>query len=72
MRAALVKAILARADFLLLDEPTSHLDLESVDVLETLLNGFPGGFVVISHDRTFVEHVADQLLILDSGHLQSV
>ncbi len=72
MRAALVKCILRRAEFLFLDEPTSHLDIESIEVLEQLLDHFPGGYVIISHDRSFVEHVAETLYVLEDGSLKLV
>jgi ATP-binding cassette subfamily F protein 3 len=72
MRAAIVKCILSQAEFLFLDEPTSHLDIESIEVLEQLLTDFPGGFLLISHDRTFVENTADQLYLLEDGHLRLV
>jgi ATP-binding cassette subfamily F protein 3 len=69
MRAAIVKCILMRAEFLFLDEPTSHLDIESIEVLEQLLQNFAGGFLLISHDRTFVGNVAEKLYALDRGRL---
>lgn len=69
-RAALVKAMVARAEFLLFDEPTSHLDIESVEVLEQALRQFPGGYAVISHDRSFVEAVADSLYVIEQGRLR--
>lgn len=69
MRAALVHAILAEVDFLILDEPTSHLDLESVMVLENLLSTFTGGFLLVSHDRAFASNVADSLYYLEHGRL---
>ncbi len=72
MRAAVVKCVLSRAEFLLLDEPTSHLDIESIDVLEQLLNGFKGGYLIISHDRSFVTNVASGLYMLDGGRLRPV
>ena len=72
MRAALVKCLLLRAEFLLLDEPTSHLDIESIEVLEQMLSSFQGGYVVISHDRRFVENVADKLYLLEGGRLHLV
>ncbi|MBU8932955.1 MAG: ATP-binding cassette domain-containing protein [candidate division Zixibacteria bacterium] len=72
VRAAIVKCILQKAEFLLLDEPTSHLDIESIEVLEQLLIDFPGGFVIISHDRSFVENVSDKLYTLDGGRLRLV
>jgi len=71
-RAALVKCMLQGAEFLLFDEPTSHLDIESVEVLERALREFPGGYLVVSHDRAFVERVADQLYVLDEGRLKVV
>ena len=69
MRAAIVKCILMRAEFLFLDEPTSHLDIESIEVLEQLLQNFAGGFLLISHDRSFVGNVAEKLYALDRGRL---
>ncbi len=72
VRAAIVKCVLQKAEFLLLDEPTSHLDIESIEVLEQLLMNFPGGFVIISHDRAFVENVSNKLYALDEGRLRLV
>lgn len=72
MRAAIVRCILEKAEFLLLDEPTSHLDIESIEVLEQLLHDFQGGFLMISHDRAFVANVADKLCLLDGGRLKLV
>ncbi len=71
-RAALVKAMVSRAEFLLFDEPTSHLDVESVEVLEQALSQFPGGYLVVSHDRSFVESVADKLYLIEEGRLKLV
>jgi ATP-binding cassette subfamily F protein 3 len=72
MRAAIVRCILERAEFLLLDEPTSHLDIESIEVLESLLSAFKGGFLMISHDRAFVENVSDRLYLLEGKSLRLV
>ncbi|MFH1893647.1 MAG: ATP-binding cassette domain-containing protein [Candidatus Zixiibacteriota bacterium] len=72
MFAAIVKCILEKAEFLFLDEPTSHLDIESIEVLEQLLQDFGGGFLLISHDRSFVANVADKLYVLDGGRLRQV
>lgn len=69
MRGAIVKMILKRTEFLVLDEPTTHLDIESVEVLEGLLESFPGGFAVVSHDRRLITRVADEVLILEKGRL---
>lgn len=70
MRAAIVKCLLMKAEFLFLDEPTSHLDLESIEILERILQDFTGGYLIISHDRTFVENTADCLYLLDRGRLK--
>ncbi len=72
MRAAIVKAILARAEFLILDEPTSHLDIESIQILEHVLTGYPGGIIFVSHDRRFVENMAEKLYLLEQGRLRLV
>ncbi|MFZ5980208.1 MAG: ATP-binding cassette domain-containing protein [Candidatus Zixiibacteriota bacterium] len=72
MRAGIVKCILQQAEFLVLDEPTSHLDIESVQVLERVLGAFPGGYLIISHDRTFVENVAERLYLLENGRIMMV
>ncbi len=69
MRAAIVKCILMRAEFLFLDEPTSHLDIESIAVLEQMLIGFAGGFLLVSHDRSLVGNVAEKLYTLHDGRL---
>lgn len=72
MRAAIVRCLLSKAEFLFLDEPTSHLDIESIEVLEQLLRQSPGGFLLISHDRAFVENVADVLYLIEDGKLRLV
>ncbi|MBU0982386.1 MAG: ATP-binding cassette domain-containing protein [candidate division Zixibacteria bacterium] len=72
VRAAVVRCILEQADFLILDEPTSHLDIETVEALEGLLESFPGGFLIVSHDREFVENVADRLYFLEDARLRLV
>ncbi|UCG60787.1 MAG: ABC-F family ATP-binding cassette domain-containing protein [Candidatus Zixiibacteriota bacterium] len=72
MRAAVTKCVLLRAEFLLLDEPTSNLDVESIEVLERVLNEFDGGFLVISHDRAFAANVCDRLYVLRGGRLRLV
>jgi ATP-binding cassette subfamily F protein 3 len=72
MRAAIVRCLLSGAEFLFLDEPTSHLDIESIEVLEQMLGDFNGGVLMISHDRTFVENVAERLFVLEGGRLRLV
>lgn len=72
MRGAIVKMILKRKEFLVLDEPTTHLDIESVEVLEGLLETFPGGFLVVSHDRRLIFRVADEVYNLGEGRLEGL
>lgn len=66
-RVALCKLLLSRPDLLLLDEPTNHLDAESVDWLERFLQEYPGTVVAITHDRYFLDNVAQWILELDRG-----
>jgi ATP-binding cassette subfamily F protein uup len=69
-RAAICRALASEPDVLLLDEPTNHLDLAAIDWLESWLARFNGAFVVISHDRTFLERLTKQTLWLDRGNLR--
>ncbi|CAB4586542.1 unannotated protein [freshwater metagenome] len=66
-RVALCKLLLQQPDLLLLDEPTNHLDAESVQWLEQHLSKYPGTVVAITHDRYFLDNVADWILELDRG-----
>ena len=72
MRSAIVKCVLEQAEFLIMDEPTSHLDIESIEVLEKILGDFPGGFLIVSHDRSFVANVSDELYLLEKGRLRII
>jgi len=67
-RVALCELLLAQPDLLLLDEPTNHLDAESVQWLEQHLEKYPGTVVAVTHDRYFLDHVAQWILELDRGH----
>ena len=67
-RVALCKLLLQRPDLLLLDEPTNHLDAESVQWLEQHLSSYPGTVVAVTHDRYFLDNVAQWILELDRGH----
>jgi ATP-binding cassette subfamily F protein uup len=69
-RAALARALAMDPDLLLLDEPTNHLDLAAIDWLESWLQRYYGAFVVISHDRTFLERLTRATLWLDRGSLR--
>ncbi len=66
-RVALCRLLLEQPDMLLLDEPTNHLDAESVGWLEKYLENFPGTVVAITHDRYFLDNVAQWILELDRG-----
>jgi ATP-binding cassette ChvD family protein len=66
-RVALCKLLLQQPDLLLLDEPTNHLDAESVLWLEQHLSKYPGTVVAITHDRYFLDNVAEWILELDRG-----
>ncbi len=67
-RVALCKTLLQQPDLLLLDEPTNHLDAESVDWLERHLKEYKGTVVSVTHDRYFLDNVAQWILELDRGH----
>jgi ATP-binding cassette ChvD family protein len=67
-RVALCQILLRRPDLLLLDEPTNHLDAESVAWLEQHLAQYPGCIVAVTHDRYFLDNVAEWILELDRGH----
>jgi len=69
MRVALAKLLLLEPDVLLLDEPTNHLDLESVTWLEAFLRGYEGAVVLVSHDRSFMDALADRVAELERGRL---
>ena len=66
-RVALCKLLLQQPDLLLLDEPTNHLDAESVQWLEGHLAAYPGAVLAITHDRYFLDNVAEWILELDRG-----
>src|SRR5580698_6902424 len=67
-RVALCRLLLSQPDLLLLDEPTNHLDAESVLWLEQHLEKYPGTVIAVTHDRYFLENVAQWILELDRGH----
>ena len=66
-RVALCKAIIARPDLLLLDEPTNHLDTESIEWIETFLNTWPAACLFITHDRYFLDSIANRIVELAHG-----
>lgn len=68
-RAALVRTLLTPADILILDEPTNHLDNAMAEWLEDYLNRFNGAFVMITHDRYFLDKVTNKIVEIDKGNL---
>jgi ATP-binding cassette, subfamily F, member 3 len=69
MRVALAKVLLENPDIMLLDEPTNYLDLEARDWLEAFLIGYKGGFLVVSHDRSFLDATVNEVYELWNGRL---
>ncbi len=70
-RVALVRTLLTPAEILVLDEPTNHLDNEMAEWLEEYLNKYRGAFIMITHDRYFLDKVTNKIIELDKGNLYS-
>jgi ATPase subunit of ABC transporter with duplicated ATPase domains len=69
MRVALARILLMRPDVMLLDEPSNHLDLESLIWLEQFLKGYEGALLMTSHDREFINRIINKVVEIDSGAL---
>ena len=69
-RVNLGRLLLEKTDILLLDEPTNHLDLRSVEWLENYINAFKGTVLAISHDRYFIDRIADRVIEITDGHAE--
>ena len=69
MRVCLARLIVERPDILMLDEPTNHLDMEAVEWLEGFLSSYGGAVFVITHDRHFIDSVANRVIELDGGRI---
>ncbi len=70
-RVALAQALVQRPDLLLLDEPTNHLDIATIRWLESIISGFAGSVVFITHDRAFLQKLATRIVEIDRGLLTS-
>lgn len=70
-KLGLAKLLLEEPDVLLLDEPTNHLDLQAIEWLESYLQKYKGTVCVISHDRSFLDHVVTDIMDLESGDIHS-
>lgn len=70
MRIALGKALMVNPDILLLDEPTNYLDIEARGWLEKFLDNYKGGFLLVSHDRYFLDHTVNEVYELFNGELK--
>jgi ATP-binding cassette subfamily F protein uup len=70
-RVALARALVSNPELLLLDEPTNHLDISTIEWLENEITHFAGAVLFVTHDRSFVEHVATRIVDIDRGELRS-
>ena len=69
-RVALAKALISKANFLVMDEPTNHLDISSVDILTTALQQYSGSLIMVSHDRQFIEAIANKIWYIENKKLK--
>ncbi len=69
-RVALAKTLMSEANFLLLDEPTNHLDIPSIQILVDALNAYEGTYVIVSHDRYFLQKVANKIWYIEDHQIK--
>jgi len=70
-RVSMLKLIFSEANFIILDEPTNHLDIESIEALEAALEDFKGTILFISHDRYFINKMANRIIEIDNKQLKT-
>jgi ATP-binding cassette subfamily F protein 3 len=70
-RLAFLRLMHDRPNCLLLDEPTNHLDIDSIEVLEAALERFDGTVIAISHDRYFLDRIADRIVVVADGEVRA-
>ena len=69
MRVIIVYTILSKVEFLIMDESTNHLDIESLEIFDKLLEEFPGSMLFVSYDRTFIAKNAERIFRIENGYL---
>ena len=69
MKLSFAMLFVSDVNFLILDEPTNYLDIPSIEALEKLLMEYEGTLIFVSHDKTFVEHVATEKLLIQDGKI---
>ncbi len=66
-KCLIAKAVLMNPELLIIDEPTNHLDIETIEYLEKYLQSFKGGILLVTHDKTLINNVADNIILLEDG-----
>jgi len=69
-RVALAKALISKANFLVMDEPTNHLDISSVDILTSALQQYKGSLIMVSHDRQFIDAIANKIWYIEDKKIK--
>lgn len=72
MKAAFIKAVLLKSEFLYLDEPTNHVDVPTIEMLESALHFFPGGYLIATHDRYFIQQLGKTVYMIEEKHLEKI
>ena len=70
IKVSLAKIILSNCNMLILDEPTNFLDLEGIEALEKMLKAYTGTVLIVSHDRKFIDDIADNIIIIENGDIK--